>query len=113
MQRTGDASAASASASASSIPSRPETSRAFAEPMEVTQEPIRTSSASRSRRAAAARPTRIAVSRALARSRELRRSRWPNFIAPVRSAWPGRGSETSLPGSCTGSTAIRSDQAFA
>ena len=35
--------------------------------------------------------TRAAVSRALARSSTLRTSRWPNFRAPPRSAWPGRG----------------------
>ena len=35
--------------------------------------------------------TRIAVSRAEARSRTLRRSRWSYLRPPARSAWPGRG----------------------
>jgi len=42
--------------------------------------------------------TRAVVSRALERSRTLRMSRWPYFMAPARSACPGRGLVTALAG---------------
>jgi hypothetical protein len=40
--------------------------------------------------------TRVAVSRALERSRTLRTSEWPYLSAPARSAWPGRSRVTGL-----------------
>ena len=54
--------------------------------------------------------TRAAVSRALARSRTLRTSRWPNLSAPARSAWPGRGRCDSSTSASTGQGFIRSSQ---
>ena len=52
-------------------------------------------SASR-RLATPATATRAVVSRALERSSTLRMSRWPYFMAPARSACPGRGRVTSF-----------------
>ncbi len=46
--------------------------------------------------------TRAVVSRALERSRTLRISWWPYFMAPARSAWPGLGRVTVLAGAPAG-----------
>ena len=54
--------------------------------------------------------TRAAVSRADARSSTLRMSVKPNFCAPARSAWPGRGRWTSGTSASTGHGFIRSSQ---
>ena len=63
---------------------------------------------SSSRFATPATATRAVVSRALERSRTFLMSWWPYFMAPARSAWPGRGRVTcfcAAPGS-GGPTAI-------
>ena len=65
----------------------------------------------RNRAATAPAATLAAVSRALARSKTLRTSSKPYFMAPARSAWPGRRRVMRFPrpsasGSSTASTAM-------
>jgi len=69
-------------------------------PMEITCPATATPTSRSSRFARAPAITLAAVSLALARSRTLRTSVWPNFSAPGRSAWPGRtvsSASTSAP----------------
>src|SRR5207245_1154109 len=71
-------------------------------PISVTWLRIVTPNSASNRLATPATATRAVVSRALERSRTLRMSRWPYFMAPARSAWPGRGRVTcfcAAPGS--------------
>ncbi len=76
----------------------------------MTCETISTPRARRNAFASAPPATRAAVSRALARSSTLRMSVKPNFWAPARSAWPGRGRWTSGTVASTGQGFIRSSQ---
>ena len=73
---------------------------------ECTSTPISASIA----RAIAPAPTRIAVSRALERSRIWRTSSSWYFCVPARSAWPGRSSVTRSTSSSTSSVAMRTRQ---
>ena len=76
---------------------------------------LRTSMPYRRMRALATPPaaTRAAVSRALARSRMLRRSSVSYFCMPARSAWPGRGSVIGSTSDAGSQMAMRSSDQFA
>ena len=85
-QRTGEASACSAISSTDnpSVVAR-------TPPISTTWPRTRTPNARNRHLHTPPTATRIAVSRAEARSRTLRRSRWSYLRPPARSAWPGRG----------------------
>ena len=71
-------------------------------PISMTWLRIEMPNSARSRLATPATATRAVVSRALERSSTLRMSRWPYFMAPARSACPGRGRVTALAGAPAG-----------
>ena len=104
-QRTGDSSTPAKSSGSSSGRAGARTALIW-----ITCEKTRTPSSRRNALASAPPATRAAVSRALARSSTSRTSLRPNFIAPARSACPGRGRWTSGTSASTSQGFIRSSQ---